>query len=168
LNPKQGGRPVVPPLTPEEKSTLTQRPDEAWVLTADTSEHLRRSLYLIQKRTFRMPMMEVFDAPDSMLTCARRESSTTAPQSLTFLNGAFTLERARAVSGRLGSVHPTSNELAIRDAWKQILSRDPVPQEVSRAATFLRTQSKNAGGRIEALTELVRALLNLNEFLYVD
>ena len=168
LNPKRGGRPVVPPLTPEEKATLTQRPEDAWVLTTDTSEYLRRSLYMIQKRTFRMPMMEVFDAPDSMLTCSRRESSTTAPQSLTLFNGPLTMERARALAGRLTAASPPSDEAAIRGAWRQVLAREPKPQEVSRTAAFLSTQSRNAGGRKEALTELIRALLNVNEFLYVD
>jgi uncharacterized protein DUF1553/uncharacterized protein DUF1549/cytochrome c len=168
LNPKRGGRPVVPPLSDEEKATLTQRPDDAWVVTADISEYLRRSLYLIQKRTFRMQIMEVFDAPDSMLTCPRRESSTTAPQSLSLFNGSFTLERARSLASRVAAESASDDEAAIRGAWKQLLSREPNPYEMSRAAAFLVTQSKNAGGRNEALAELIRALLNTNEFLYVD
>ncbi len=39
--------------------------------------------------------------------------------------------------------------------------------DLSRRA-FLKAQAANTGGRTGALTELVRALLNLNEFLYVD
>ena len=132
------------------------------MLTADTSEYLRRSLYMIQKRTFRMPMMEVFDAPDSMLTCPRRESSTTAPQSLSLFNSAFTMERARQLTTRLGA------EPTVRTVWRQVLSREPDAGEISRATAFLAEQSKNAGGRNEALVELIRALLNTNEFLYVD
>ena len=42
-----------------------------------------------------MPMMEVFDTPESMFSCPRRESSTTAPQSLAQLNGAFVVEQAK-------------------------------------------------------------------------
>ena len=34
----------------------------------------------------RFPFLEVFDAPDSNLSCPIREGSTTAPQSLTLLN----------------------------------------------------------------------------------
>jgi hypothetical protein len=168
LNPKRGGRPVVPPLSDQEKATLTQRPDDAWVLTADTSEHRRRSLYMIQKRTFRMQILEVFDAPDSMLTCPRRESSTTAPQSLSLLNGSFTMEHARSLSTRIAAESPSDDEAAIRATWKQVLSREPGMPEISRAAAFLAAQKDNAGGRHEALTELIRALLNTNEFLYVD
>ena len=122
---------------------------------------------MIQKRTFRMPLMEVFDAPDSMLTCSRRESSTTAPQSLSLFNGSFTMERAGALAAKLSTANPT-DEAAIRAAWRQVLAREPRPNEISRAATFLASQSQTSGGRIAALTELIRALLNLNEFLYVD
>lgn len=166
LNLKLGGRPVVPPLTREETASFSQRPEDAWVVTADASEHLRRSIYMIQKRTYRMPMMEVFDTPDSMLTCARRESSTTAPQSLTLLNGALTMDRASVLANRL--IAEKAGDAVIAAAWRQILAREPNAAESNRAATFLATQSNNTGGRTEALVELIRALLNTNEFLYVD
>lgn len=167
LNLKPGGRPVVPPLTAEEKATLTQRPDDAWVLTADTTEHTRRSIYMIQKRTFRMPMQEMFDAPESMLTCPRRESSTTAPQSLSLLNGALTVERARSMAAKLVTSHSTDRELAAA-AWQSILARPASPDEQSRAVRFLESQRTNLGGREAAAAELIRGLLNTNEFLYVD
>ncbi len=167
LNPKRGGRPVVPPLTDEEKENLTQRPDDAWVLTADDSEHSRRSIYLIQKRTFRLPMMEVFDAPDSMLTCPRRDSSTTAPQSLTLFNGSLTMGRSRAMAAKLVEEQP-GDAAAVQTAWKKILAREPSAAESDRAIAFVKEQSGNAGGREAAMAELVRALVNLNEFLYVD
>jgi len=167
LNRKAGGRPVVTPLTAEETSSFSQRPVDAWVLTADATEHTRRSIYMFQKRTFRMPMMEVFDTPDSMLSCARRESSTTAPQSLTLLNGALTMARARAVAAALTAEFPSDPAL-VAGAWKQILAREPTAQETARSVAFLSAQSQNTGGRLDAVVELVRALLNLNEFLYVD
>ncbi|MCX6611938.1 MAG: DUF1553 domain-containing protein, partial [Acidobacteria bacterium] len=140
----------------------------AWVLTNDATEHSRRSLYMIQKRTFRMPMLEVFDAPESMLTCARRDSSTTAPQSLSLLNGAFTMERSAALATKLEAENPGNDAALIRSAWKQVLSREPNAGELSRALEFLKSQTQNTGGRHPSLVELVRALFNLNEFLYVD
>jgi Protein of unknown function (DUF1553)/Protein of unknown function (DUF1549)/Planctomycete cytochrome C len=167
LNRKAGGRPVVTPLSREETQSLTQRPDDAWVVTADTSEYNRRSIYLLQKRTFRLPMMEVFDAPEPMLTCPRRESSTTAPQSLTLLNGAFIMEQARSLSERLAA-EPLSDEKLIRAAWQQVLGREPDSEEMKLANRFLRRQTENTGGRREAATEMIRGLFNLNEVLYVD
>ena len=142
---------------------LTQRPADAWVLTADESEHDRRSLYMIQKRTFRMPMMEVFDAPDSMLTCPRRESSTTAPQALTLFNGTLTMERSRDLADELLATHASDEEL-IGAAWRRVLAREPNAEERGRTADFLASQTSRA----EAAAELIRALLNTNEFLYVD
>jgi len=168
LNIKQGGRPVVPPLSAEEKATLTQRPEDAWVLTTDTAEYLRRSVYMIQKRTFRLPMMDVFDSPESMLTCSRRDSSTTAPQALTLFNGGFTLEMAHVLATRIDKEHGSSPDAAVRATWSQVLARDPSASELRRATEFLKLQTRNTGQPTEALTELVRGLLNLNEFLYVD
>lgn len=168
LNTKAGGRPVVPPLTPEEKATLTQPPENAWILTTDPTEYSRRSIYMIQKRTFRLPMLEVFDAPDSMLTCPRRDSSTTALQSLSLFNGAFTMERARALAEKLTKEQPADNAALVRSTWRNILAHEPEARDLNRALQFLATQSQNTGTRLEAAVELARALLNVNEFLYVD
>ena len=167
LNLKVGGRPVVTPLSKEEMQTLTQRPDDAWVVTSDTSEYRRRSIYLLQKRTFRLPLMEVFDAPEPMLTCPRRDSSTTAPQSLSLLNGAFVMEQSRALARELVAAHSSDAEL-LRFMWLQVLAREPDSEEAKLAAGFLSRQMENARDRLGAVTEMIRGLLNLNEFLYVD
>jgi len=167
LNLRVGGKPVVTPLSKEEMQTLTQRPDDAWVVTSDTSEYRRRSIYLMQKRTFRLPIMEVFDAPEPMLTCPRRDSSTTAPQSLTLLNGAFVMEQSRALARELVAAHASDAQL-LRFMWLQILGREPDIEEAKLAAGFLSRQMENTRDRLGAVTEMIRGLLNLNEFLYVD
>ncbi|MEX2264548.1 MAG: PSD1 and planctomycete cytochrome C domain-containing protein [Bryobacteraceae bacterium] len=167
LNLSTGGRPVVPPMSKEELHTFTQRPENAWVVTADASEHVRRSIYLLQKRTFRLPMMEVFDTPESMLTCPRRESSTTAPQSLTLLNGPFAVEQGKKLADAL--VSESKDDAALVDAaWRRVLARDPQAEERRMAIDFLTKQTDNTGSRTGAAVELIRGLLNLNEFLYVD
>jgi hypothetical protein len=48
------------------------------VPTRDKSEYDRRTLYMIYKRNLRLPFVEVFDAPDTLLSCARRERRRTA------------------------------------------------------------------------------------------
>ena len=90
LNPKTGGPSVMVPIEPELIKML-KRP-QYWVPTRDKTEHDRRTLYMIYKRNLRLPFMEVFDAPDMLLSCARREQSTHAPQALELLNGE-TVER---------------------------------------------------------------------------
>src|SRR5204862_339353 len=98
LNLKMFGTPVVPALTTEEMYGMIGKPEEAWPVTADPAEHRRRSVYMLARRTFQQPMSEAFDTPDGVLTCPRRNESTTAPQSLALLNSRFMMERARSLA----------------------------------------------------------------------
>jgi hypothetical protein len=166
LNLKMYGKPVVPPLEKEEQFGMIGSPDKQWIVSSDPTEFTRRSVYLYQKRTFRIPMMEVFDAPEPMLTCPRRESSTTAPQSLTLLNGAFAMQQAKYLASLAGK--EADDAKAIASIFARVLLREPDAAEKSRVEAFLAKQKQLTGSRKGALTEAARAILNLNEFLYVD
>ncbi|MBC8165888.1 MAG: DUF1553 domain-containing protein, partial [Bryobacteraceae bacterium] len=159
LNLKAGGMPAVPPLEKEELFGIIGRPESAWMVSPDTQEHFRRSIYLLHRRTFQQPMMEAFDSPDGVLSCSRRNESTTAPQSLALLNSRFTLEQARVISGKVQSPD---------QAWLQVLGRSPTPEESEAATKFLQKQAGHLGSQQAAIAELARGLLNLNEFLYVE
>jgi hypothetical protein len=163
LNEKQGGRPVVPPLAAEELYGMSQSVGNAWVTTADPAEHNRRSIYMISRRNFRMPLLEAFDRPEGVLSCSRRDSSTTAPQSLSLLNGKFTVAQAEVLGRRLQKSHD-----AIGESWKALFGRAPEPAERERTEAFLEKQTTHLGSRAAALTELARGLFNTNEFLYVE
>jgi hypothetical protein len=165
LNLKMEGIPVVPPLDKEELYGITGDPNSAWVVTSDAREHTRRSVYLLSRRAFRAPMFELFDSPDGIMSCSRRESSTIAPQSLTMLNGRFTVQQSKALAEKLAEV-PAAQR--IEKAWEQVLSRKPTADERTAAQKFLDTQQKNLGSEAAAMQELARSLLNFNEFLYVD
>jgi hypothetical protein len=128
-------------------------------VTANAAEHNRRSIYLLVRRNFRQPMFEAFDAPDGVLSCARRSESTTATQSLTMLNGRFVMETAKAFGATLQSVD---------DAWQRVYGRAPGDGEKREAEAFLERQRQRTGSQAGAFAELVRALWNSNEFLYVD
>ena len=159
LNDKMFGPPVVVPLDEEELYGITGSPSDRWVVTWDPKEHDRRSIYLMQRRAFQQPMFQVFDAPDGMATCERRNESTTAPQSLTLLNSRFMVEQAEALAGKAETVD---------GAWRLVFSRDPRPDERKLAEDFIAAQLKSAGSEQKARLELARSLLNSNEFLYVD
>ena len=163
LNLKMGGRPVVPALEAEELYGMSQPLGSAWIVTADKTEHDRRSIYMISRRNFRMPLLEVFDRPEGVLPCARRESSTTAPQTLSLLNGAFTMAQAQ----RLAAKAETSPD-PIAAAWRSVLGRDPSGPESQAARDFVAKQAARMPSSSAALAELARSLLNANEFLYVD
>jgi mono/diheme cytochrome c family protein len=159
LNLKMEGMPVVPPLEAEEMFGMIGKPENNWIVNPDKEEHTRRSIYLLQRRTFQNPMFEAFDAPDGVMSCSRRNESTTAPQSLAMLNSRFMMEQAQSLSAKLES---------IEDAWRRVLGRDPSAQERAEAEKFLERQTARLGSKKAAYAELARGLLNLNEFLYVD
>jgi hypothetical protein len=159
LEPRMFGRPVVPELAPEELYGMSQPVNNAWPATLEKSEHRRRSIYILAKRTYRMPMLEVFDRPEGVLSCARRESSTTATQSLSLLNGKFTVDQAEAMAAHV---------VDVSEIFRQLLQREPEAGEITMAGEFLAKQSRLLGGDAAARREFIRALVNTNEFLYVD
>jgi len=163
LNLKMGGRPVVPTLATEELYGMSQPLNNAWIVTEDTREHDRRTIYMISRRNFRMPLLEAFDQPEGVLSCSRRDSSTTAPQSLSLLNGRFTLAQASALAKLVEK--DTDPVSAI---WKRLFGRAPETFEAERSNKFLVQQTQTLGNRQAALTELARGVFNLNEFLYVE
>ena len=91
LNDAMGGPGVYPAIP-----TDVFKGSSGWKTAADTREASRRSIYIFARRNLRFPFLEVFDAPDSNLSCPLRDHSTTAPQSLMLLNSDDVLSAARA------------------------------------------------------------------------
>jgi hypothetical protein len=157
LNLKQGGPSIITPIDPDLVNVM-YKPTQ-WVVTPDTKEHDRRTVYLFAKRNFRLPFMDVFDAPDRQTSCARRESSTHPPQALELLNGDLANSMAEALAERL--VREVGNERAkqVELAYRLGTGRAPTQKEKQIALSFLQK---------EPLREFSLAIFNLNSFLYVD
>jgi mono/diheme cytochrome c family protein len=164
LNLKMAGRPVVPEIAREELYGLSG--NNMWQVTANQEEHRRRSIYMLVRRTFRPAMFESFDAPDGIQSCSRRVESNTAPQSLTLLNGMWTMQESNRLSAKLADIADDA-ELA-KKAWLAVYTRLPNDDEVRSVRTFLERQTAELGNRKAATVELARVLYNTNEFLYVD
>ncbi len=157
LNSKAGGPSVMIPIDPGLVNLL-YKPSQ-WVPAKDPAEHHRRSIYLIAKRNLRLPFMEVFDAPDMQASCARRESSTHAPQALELLNGDIANAQAEALAKRLETEAGPSLRKQIDLGYRLVAGRPARPKEMQASLAFLKTQPKR---------EFALALLNLNAFLYVN
>ena len=158
LNLKMGGPSIMVPVD-KELTSLLYNPKQ-WTIAADASEHNRRSLYLIAKRNLRLPMMDAFDAPDMQISCARRESSTHAPQALELTNGDFASAMAEAFAARLTKEAGTDPKRLTERAWQLATGRSPNAKEAALAAQYL------SGNR--PLREFALAVLNLNSFAYVE
>jgi len=157
LNTKMGGESVMLEVDPALVDLLYD--PTQWVVTDERDEHYRRSIYLAQKRNLRLPFMEVFDQPASLTTCARRETSTHAPQSLELLNGTIANELAEHFAARLEREAGTDRELQVERAYLLAANRMPTADENKIALGFLEEQP---------LREFALAVMNLNAFLYVN
>jgi hypothetical protein len=122
-------------------------------------------VYVFVKRNLRYPFFTLFDSPERTETCARRFVSTTAPQALTLLNDALVLGYAKGFAARVLKDAGTDPDKAIDRAFAIALSRLPTTEERAAMRAFLK---QHAGPFPEAVTDLCHAVLNLNEFLYVD
>ena len=131
---------------------------KGWYPSPKTNQNAR-SIYLIQKRTVRVPFLETFDLPENSVSCARRNESIVAPQALSLLNSSLTIEAARALAARvqLGAGSDTGQQ--VECAFALTLQRAPDEEERHACLALIEQRS---------LTELCRALLNVNEFVYVD
>jgi hypothetical protein len=161
LNPRMGGRPVRVPIEPEIYDLIFTEgePDHLWPLTPDRREHLRRSLYLLNKRTIRLPMLANFDQPDAMTSCPVRQSSTHALQALSLLNSDLMRHQSEAFARSVEAECGAGLDCRIRRIYKRALARAPEPAEMSTARDFL-----TRGGPLE---DFCLAMLNRNEFAYV-
>ncbi|MDX2269177.1 MAG: DUF1549 and DUF1553 domain-containing protein [Bryobacter sp.] len=157
LNPKQFGPSVMVPIDAELVSAL-YKPTQ-WQVHPDPAEHRRRSVYLIYKRNLHLPMMEVFDAPDALVSCPRRETSTHAPQALELMNGAFANQQAAALAERLETLAKGNKTRMVNEGYRLVAGRLPSAAERKLALEML-AQVRTR--------EFALALYNLNGFLYVD
>ncbi len=157
LNPKMGGESVIIPV----QSTLVDLlyDPTQWAVHEDPAEHDRRSVYLIAKRNLRLPFMEVFDQPPALTTCARRDTSTHAPQSLELLNGDISNNLAGAFADRLVREVGDNPQQQVERAYLLATNRMPTESETKIALEFLQEMP---------LREFALAVLNLNAFLYVQ
>jgi hypothetical protein len=165
LNLQHGGPSI---MTPVDEQLVNQLYKPSQWQVARPSQHDRRSLYLIAKRNLRLPFMETFDGPALLSSCARRESSTHAPQALELLNGSTSNELAKAFAARLSSFAPrkdassprnsATHDSVINQAFLLAVGRPPTERELATSLEFLQENS---------LEEFALALFNLNDFAYV-
>ena len=162
LNQKSGGPGVRPPLPEELTGTLLK---DQWSVTADESEHFRRSIYVFARRNLRYPIFEAFDRPAANESCSRRYVSTTAPQSLHLLNSEFTYTMSKLVAGQIRRLEAESGLEEISRTFLQVLRREPTSIEQDEVRVFLE-ESKAAGQ--DGLLNLCLSLFNSNEFVFLE
>ena len=158
LDLKQGGPSVYPTLPPEVRDS--GNPANAGWRDSPEAEQNRRSVYLVVKRALKVPLLDALDFANSTSPAGVRPVTTTAPQALILLNDAFVQKQAEALSDRVRREAPTD---PLTHAFQLALQRPPKPAERTAAQKLLGPTPDYA-----AWVGLCRALLNLNEVIYVD
>lgn len=132
----------------------------------------RRSIYFKIKRSQLIPMMQLFDAPEALVSIGQRPSTTIAPQALLFMNAKFIRESAQSFAERIHETNPASLKKAIESAYQIALGRTPTKNEATVSLEFIQQHQKSyesekkPQARLLALTDFTHALLSTNEFIY--
>ncbi len=128
-------------------------------LDAPGPETYRRAVYHQNARAARVDVLSDFDCPDPAGAAPRRASTTTPLQSLTLFNHQFTLDVADALAARAAADAGADPADQLTRAYQLVYGRAPAEAERAAADKLVAAHGLRA---------LARALLNSNEFLYVD
>ncbi|MEZ5398422.1 MAG: DUF1553 domain-containing protein [Bryobacteraceae bacterium] len=157
---------------------VTQQPDGEVVAAS-----LRRSIYVQQRRTRPMSLLETFDQPFMNPNCVKRGQSVVSSQALHLMNSDLVRENARYMAGRIADAVGDDPAAQIQRAYLLALGRPPSPEErqlavdtVNRLVPEWRRKLESElpaepiAGRARwlALASICHTLLNSAEFLYVD
>ena len=129
--------------------------------------HRRRSIYFMIKRSRLVPMMQIFDQPEPLVSQGGRPSTTIAPQALMFMNGRQVIDWAAALAKSAATEDLSET---IRDIYRRALSREPTGPELGDSRAFIEAQiaSYDSGSaRSLALADFCQVIFGLNEFVHL-
>jgi hypothetical protein len=109
---------------------------------SEESAQPRRTIYTRKVRNSQDDFLRSFDAPPGFASVARRDSTTTALQSLLLINGDWPLNRARAMAAKLLKAPDSTTEQHVQRAYELAFSRPPTKTEMKTASTFINQQKK--------------------------
>ena len=134
-----------------------------------------RSVFLVRKRAMPIPFLQAFDLPDTTVSCARRDTTVVAPQALMLFNSPESIRFALILAERVAEEAGVDPASRVETLFRRALSRSPDTKEKAICLDLLRRHTdqhrmEGAENQAEllALRDLCRAVLNLNEFMYID
>ena len=172
LNPAMGG----PPFFPESNDEQMERAGTWWE-PSSREERNRRTIYMLQIRSFPLPMIKLFDGPNMDESCVVRGITTVTPQVFSLFNSKFSHDQSRAMANRIIAEVGEDPERQIGRAFRLAFMREPVTlsrqklERSSRQAAVVPVWEQKAavgqqGGG--SLSDLCLILLNTNEFVFLD
>jgi len=132
--------------------------------------HRRRSIYFMIKRSRLIPMMQIFDQPEPLVSQGSRPSTTIAPQALMFMNNNQVVSYAATLASKVAD---QDLKQSVKNLYLRTLSREPSEVELTGSIAFLKEQSESYKAKNQnqadqlALADLSQIMLSLNEFIYM-
>jgi len=172
LNPQRFG----PPELVEVKESKE-------VVAKGTGRGFRRSVYVLQRRTTRVTLMDAYDLPHMTPNCLERRESTVSTQALHMMNSEQMWDHARHLAGRIIDEAGDDRRAQVGELFLRVLSRPPSEVEVEKSLDTLRELASHWPARLEkdavispvawtsrwlALAGLTHTMLNTAEFAYID
>jgi len=116
-----------------------------------TASQPRRSVYTRSLRNTRDPLLSVFDMADPFTSIDRRDVTTTPTQSLMMINGAWPLQRAEALAGRVRKLAGSEDRALVDHAYRLAYGRGPEPSEAEAILRFLHQRATGVGAEAPSL-----------------
>ncbi len=160
LNPAMGGPPFFPVANDEQ---MARAP--TWWEPSEVKERSRRTVYMLQSRSFQLPFIKVFDGANMDQTCVTRGVTSVTPQVFALFNSQFSHEQSAEMAKRIGSEAGAEPDKQVDRAFQLTFQRAPSETEREMALKFLRRPEAKPQGN---LTELCLVLFNMNEFVFLD
>ena len=101
-------------------------------------------------------MFTAFDFPDCGQVLSKRPSSTTPLQALNLMNSKFTETQCAILAAK---VHSSNKEASVKKLFQIVYNRNPDTAEMRMSLKVLES---------EGMQILCRALLNSNEFVFIQ
>ena len=121
-------------------------------------ETYRRSVYHQHARASTVDLLSDFDQADCTLSVGKRSVTTSPLQALTLMNHSFSVDMSRYLAERVSREESSLVE-QVKKVFKLAYQRDASSEELSRSSFFVKENGMDA---------LCRAILNSNEFIFVD
>jgi len=177
---KVAGRLDTKPFGPPDEVELTP---ENEVVSKPSKTGFRRSIYLLQRRSTPLTMLELFDAPRMDPNCLLRVQSTVPTQALQLWNSELTRQSSQYFAGRVMDKAGEDVGKQIEWVYRVALSRWPTKEEnhqgreaveeltrrwLEHLENDVPAEPKAAKARWLALATFCHTILNSPDFIYVD
>ena len=167
--------------TPFGPADQVEVQEDGEVTSQCSSAGCRRSVYMLQRRTTPLTMLDTFDAPQLNPNCVKRSQSMVTSQALQLWNSQLARKSARHFAGRVIDAVGSDLESQVEQVYLAALSRWPTATEKAVALREIGQLDRHWAEHLEsdtpaeprrsrarwlALSTFCHAMLNSAEFIF--